>query len=88
MLIVVKALSNSDGIEVPRPTSTTSDRASAGGINAMYLDKLNGCVEGLFYDKMLGQWRDEQSRCLSEIARLRPTFTNTSLTWTKSEGII
>ena len=36
----------------------------------MYLDKLSGCVEGLFYDKMSGQWRDEQSRCLSEIARL------------------
>jgi site-specific DNA recombinase len=38
-------------------------------INAMYLDKLDGHVDGVFFDKMSAQWREEQNRCLREIAR-------------------
>ena len=38
-------------------------------INAMYLDKLDGRVDGAFFDKMSAQWREEQNRCLHEIAR-------------------
>ena len=38
-------------------------------INAMYLDKLGGRVDGAFFDKMSTQWREEQNRCLREIAR-------------------
>src|SRR5260370_25333363 len=38
-------------------------------INAMYLDKLDGRVEGAFFDKMSAQWRDQQNRYLREIAR-------------------
>ena len=38
-------------------------------INAMYLDKLDGRVDGAFFDKMSAQWREEQTRCLREIAR-------------------
>jgi site-specific DNA recombinase len=38
-------------------------------INAMYLDKLDGRVDGAFFDKMSAQWREEQNRCLREIAR-------------------
>jgi site-specific DNA recombinase len=37
--------------------------------NAMYLDKLDGRVDGAFFDKMSAQWREEQNRCLREIAR-------------------
>jgi site-specific DNA recombinase len=38
-------------------------------INAMYLDKLDGRVDSAFFDKMSAEWRDEQNRCLGEIAR-------------------
>ena len=38
-------------------------------INAMYLDKLDGRVDGAFFDKMSAEWRDEQNRCLREIER-------------------
>ena len=38
-------------------------------INAMYLDKLDGRVDSAFFDKMSAQWREEQNRCLREIAR-------------------
>jgi site-specific DNA recombinase len=38
-------------------------------INAMYLDKLDGRVDGLFFDKTSAGWREEQSRCLREIER-------------------
>ena len=38
-------------------------------INAMYLDKLGGRVDGAFFDKMSAQWREEQDRCQREIAR-------------------
>jgi site-specific DNA recombinase len=37
-------------------------------INAMYLDKLDGRVDSAFFDKMSAQWREEQTRCLREIA--------------------
>lgn len=40
-------------------------------IRAMYVDKLDGIVEAAFYDKMLGQWREEQNRCQREIDRLQ-----------------
>jgi hypothetical protein len=38
-------------------------------INAMYLDKLDGRVDGAFFDKMSAQWREQQNSCLREIAR-------------------
>ena len=38
-------------------------------INAMYLDKLDGRVDEAFFDKMSAEWREEQNRCLREIAR-------------------
>jgi site-specific DNA recombinase len=38
-------------------------------INAMYLDKLDGRVDSVFFDNMSAQWREEQNRCLREIAR-------------------
>lgn len=38
-------------------------------IDAMYVDKLDGKVAGDFFDRMAGQWRDEQSRCLRDIER-------------------
>ena len=38
-------------------------------IDAMYIDKLDGKIGGNFFDKMAGQWRDEQTRCLRDIER-------------------
>ena len=35
----------------------------------MYIDKLDGKIGGDFYDKMAGQWREEQDRCLRDIDR-------------------
>jgi hypothetical protein len=35
----------------------------------MYLDKLDGRVDGAFFDKMSAEWRAEQNRCLREIER-------------------
>ena len=36
---------------------------------AMYIDKLDGKIGGEFYDRMAGQWREEQVRCLRDIER-------------------
>jgi hypothetical protein len=38
-------------------------------IDAMYVDKLDGKIGGDFYDRMAGQWREEQTRYLREIER-------------------
>jgi site-specific DNA recombinase len=38
-------------------------------INAMYVDKLDGRVDGAFFDKMSAEWREDQNRCLREIER-------------------
>ena len=38
-------------------------------VNAMYLDKLDGRVDGVFFDRMSAEWRAEQNRCLREIER-------------------
>ncbi len=38
-------------------------------INAMYLDKLDGKIGGDFFDKMAGEWREEQRRLQREIDR-------------------
>ena len=38
-------------------------------INAMYVDKLDGKVDGDFFDKMSAEWREEQNRCQREIDR-------------------
>ncbi len=35
----------------------------------MYVDKLDGCVDTAFSDKMLAEWREEQNRCLRDIER-------------------
>ncbi|CAG0948775.1 hypothetical protein RHIZO_00055 [Rhizobiaceae bacterium] len=38
-------------------------------MHAMYLDKLDGRIDNAFYDRMLAQWRTEQTRLLREIER-------------------
>jgi site-specific DNA recombinase len=38
-------------------------------IHAMYVDKLDGKVDGVFFERMSGEWRGEQDRCLREIER-------------------
>ena len=38
-------------------------------INAMYIDKLDGKIGGDFFDKMAGEWREEQPRLQREIDR-------------------
>ena len=38
-------------------------------IDAMYIDKLDGKIGAEFFDKMAGQWREEQTRCLRDIER-------------------
>jgi site-specific DNA recombinase len=38
-------------------------------IDAMYIDKLDGKIGGEFFDKMAGQWREDQTRCLRDIER-------------------
>ena len=35
----------------------------------MYVDKLDGLVDGVFFERMSGEWRAEQDRCLREIER-------------------
>jgi site-specific DNA recombinase len=40
-------------------------------MRAMYVDKLDGKVDGAFFDRMSAEWRAEQDRCLHEIARHR-----------------
>jgi DNA invertase Pin-like site-specific DNA recombinase len=40
-------------------------------IHAMYVDKLDGKVDGAFFERMSGEWRAEQDRCLREIERHR-----------------
>ena len=32
-------------------------------IHAMYVDKLDGKVDGVFFERMSGEWRGEQDRC-------------------------
>ena len=38
-------------------------------IHAMYIDKLDGCIDAGFFDRMSAEWRAEQARCLEEIER-------------------
>lgn len=38
-------------------------------IHAMYVDKLDGLVDTVFYDLMSNRWREEQNRCQREIER-------------------
>jgi DNA invertase Pin-like site-specific DNA recombinase len=38
-------------------------------IHAMYVDKLDGKIDGAFFDRMSAQWRAEQDRCSREIER-------------------
>jgi hypothetical protein len=33
----------------------------------MYVDKLDGQIDRAFFEKMSGEWRSEQDRCLREI---------------------
>ena len=35
----------------------------------MYIDKLDDKIDGDFFDKMAGQWREAQTRCLRDIER-------------------
>ncbi len=36
-------------------------------LSAMYIDKLDGKIDSSLYDKLAGEWREEQLRCLSDI---------------------
>jgi site-specific DNA recombinase len=38
-------------------------------IHAMYVDKLDGKVDGVFFERMSGEWRGEQDRCQRDIER-------------------
>jgi site-specific DNA recombinase len=38
-------------------------------MHAMYVDKLDGKVDGAFFDRMSAEWRAQQDRCLHEIER-------------------
>jgi site-specific DNA recombinase len=38
-------------------------------LEAIYVDKLDGRIDGAFYDRMSTGWRAEQARCLREIER-------------------
>jgi site-specific DNA recombinase len=38
-------------------------------MHAMYVDKLDGKVDGAFFDRIAAEWRAEQDRCLREIER-------------------
>ena len=38
-------------------------------MHAMYVDKLDGKVDGVFFERMSGEWREEQDRCQREIER-------------------
>jgi site-specific DNA recombinase len=38
-------------------------------IHAMYVDKLDAKVDGVFFERMSGEWRAEQDHCLREIER-------------------
>ncbi len=40
-----------------------------GRIHAMYVDKLDGKIDGAFFERMSAEWRVEQDRCLREIER-------------------
>jgi DNA invertase Pin-like site-specific DNA recombinase len=40
-------------------------------IHAMYVDKLDGLVDGAFFERMSNQWREKQNRCLRELERLQ-----------------
>jgi site-specific DNA recombinase len=40
-----------------------------GRVHAMYVDKLDGKVDGAFFERMSAEWRAEQDRCLREIER-------------------
>ncbi len=40
-------------------------------IHTMYVDKLDGLVNALFFERTSNQWREEQNRCLREIERLQ-----------------
>ena len=37
-------------------------------IDAMYIDKLDGRIDGAFFDRKSAEWRAAQNRCLREIA--------------------
>jgi site-specific DNA recombinase len=37
----------------------------------MYVDKLDGLVDAVFFERMSDQWREEQNRCLRKIERLQ-----------------
>ena len=39
------------------------------GLDAMYVDKLDGRLDAAFFDKMAAEWRAEQARCQCEIDR-------------------
>ena len=54
-------------------------------IDAMYIDKLDGKIGGDFFDRMAGQWREEQTRtCTTSWVTRRPS----SRTWTRALRIL
>lgn len=42
-------------------------------LHAIYIDKLDGRIDTHFFDKLSGDWRRKQDRCLREIARHQQT---------------
>lgn len=38
-------------------------------LSTMYIDKLDGRIDAIMYDRMASEWRKEQERCLREIGR-------------------
>ena len=34
------------------------------GVCPIYVDKLDGCIDAAFYERMATDWRTEQDRCL------------------------
>jgi hypothetical protein len=45
-------------------------------LEAIYIDKLDGKVDTILYDRMSGDWRAEQARCLREIERHQAANTS------------
>src|SRR5437660_137629 len=67
---MILAISSGTGRRSKGTTSRSSQYNCVGDrINAMYLDKLDGRVDGAFFDKLSAEWRAEQNRCLREIER-------------------
>ena len=58
------------GVSMGRRSSPQAEHRSLGErISVMYINKLDGKIGGDFYDKMAGEWREEQRRLQRDIER-------------------